>query len=1155
MNQKRQGEDSVEIGSSENRYKVLRTIGEGGMAKVYEAKELSTNKRRAIKHIQVPTTYSFKEGVSRFEREYLILRSLSHTNIVRVYDFFTEERNAFMVLQYVHGLSLRDFIRDRKEKLSFKEQLAICTQIARAVEYINTAGILHRDIKPGNIILNEVKKKATLLDLGIAKNLETNLTKLTRTGEIVGTPSYLSPEQVGGDITENSDVFSLAVVLYQFLAWEEHSPFHRNNYIATLTAISTHKVPLLHEFLDKKHYKGVGEILQKALEKKSEKRIQTAKHLADLLQDAYENCGQEKSQWNVPQPLNASQAEKLQFIGEKYGRDSVFARRVKRISKRRQKKRQSSVVVVLSVATALFFVLVTIHHLMKVSVIESEFHSDSYEENVAKNDTALEVDSNKKDTRQNEGAANKTPEQKNTQGINKTPEQENTQEIQSEYTDILRKIDNRSSFEKWQVLEEFIHKYRDSSIASDARQHQFAVEREILLSMADLQDRINNGYPSRWAKLTDEFTQLKERFLQLKLSFGKLHDGFALLEQSYNNFSAKVESFRKEQQHKINRDINEEFEKALKTREFTTAIFRLRVWDDNELAKENIEVLSHLQQLFHKVIPILKKYQKRGRKVSIALTNGKFIRGYVKNLDKDRFSLRDYRNDVHDIEYTSITTKTIDKLIKKLEDEELYYLGLLSFFALDLSEAKMFVERIATPDTKAQELIKHIEVKKRKLESQKRKVSFISPNDWLGKERITLSSDVLEILFQIKVSGGSPVDKVLINGQPAVYDEQTLLFTYRLGFLGKNTDEVKVEIINRDSTSQEYHWSIERVEMENFAMFRGSPERTGFYPTGENFKPRKLKWSFKAKKAIHTSPIAAYSMVYVGSDAGIVYAVDAQSGKEKWQHEIGGIVYATPAIDKGVVYIGSLKRKLFALHATTGEKLWDFVVRGEIKSSAAVVDGIVFFASVDKHVYAVDVKKRNLLWKYKTNGGILSSPVIKNNVLYIASKDKHIYALHYTSGKLLWKYKSDREFEYATPAVYGNYIHFASIDGAFYSLSMSGKQKLRYETPESIYASPCLLQGIAYIVNKNGECYGIHLQSGKKIWEAEVNNSVSTSPIVTSKSIYFTCQDGYIYELDRKNGQQTWSYNIGIEITKSSPMIYRDTLYFGGDNGYLYAFD
>lgn len=1138
----------MEIGSSEKRYKVLRTIGEGGMAKVYEAKELSTNKRRAIKHIQVPTTYSFKEGVSRFEREYLILRSLNHTNIVRVYDFFTEERNAFMVLQYVQGLSLRDFIRNRKEKLSFKEQLAICTQIARAVEYINTAGILHRDIKPGNIILNEVKKKATLLDLGIAKNLETNLTRLTRTGEIVGTPSYLSPEQVGGDITENSDVFSLAVVLYQFLAWEEHSPFHRNNYIATLTAISTHKVPLLHEFLDKRQYKGVGEILQKALEKKSEKRIQTAKHLADLLQDAYENCGQETSQWNVPQPLNASQAEKLQFIGEKYGRDSVFARRVKRISKRRQKKRQSSVVVVMSTAVALFFILLTIHHLMKVPVIESDFHSDPYEENtnVAKNDTVFaEVENNKKDTRQNAEPV----------VVKKTSPQEDIKEIQSEYTNILRKIDNISSLEKWQVLEEFIGKYRDSSIASDARQRQFAVEREILLLMADLQDKINNGYPSRWAKLTDEFTQLKNRFLQLKLSFGKLHDGFVLLQQSYDNFSTKVERFRKEQQHKINRDINEEFEKALKTREFTTAIFRLRVWDDNKLAKENIEVLLHLQQLFRKVIPILKKYQKRGRKVSIALTNGKFIRGYVKKLDKDGFSLRDYKNDVHDIEYTSITTKTIDKLIKKLEDEDLYYLGLLSFFALDLSEAKMFVERIATPDSKVQKLIEHIEVEKRKLESQKRKVSFISPNDWWGKERVTLSSDVLEILFQIKVSGGSPVDKVLINGQQAIYDEQTLLFTYRLDFLGKNIDEVKVEIINSDRTSQEYIWPIERMEMENFALFRGSPERTGFYPTGKDFKPRKLKWSFKAKKAIHTSPIAAYSTVYFGCDAGIVHAVDAQSGKEKWQHEIGGIVYATPAIDKGVVYIGSLKRKLFALHATTGEKLWDFAVRGEIKSSAAVVDGIVFFASVDKHVYAVDVKKRNLLWKYKTNGGILSSPVIKNNVLYIASKDKHIYALHYTSGKLLWKYKSNREFEYATPAVYGNYIHFASIDGAFYSLSMSGKQKLRYETPESIYASPCLLQGIAYIVNKNGECYGIHLQSGKKIWEAEVNNPVSTSPIVTSKSIYFTCQDGYIYELDRKNGQQTWSYNIGIEITKSSPMIYRDTLYFGGDNGYLYAFD
>ncbi|BBM82190.1 protein kinase [Candidatus Uabimicrobium amorphum] len=1138
----------MEIGSGERRYKILRSIGEGGMAKVYEAKELSTNKRRAVKHIQVPASYSFKEGVSRFEREYLILRSLSHSNIVRAYDFFTEEPNAFMVLQYVQGLSLRDFIRDRKEKLSFKEQLAICIQIARAVEYINTAGILHRDIKPGNIVLNEVKKKATLLDLGIAKNLETNLTRLTRTGEIVGTPSYLSPEQVGGDITENSDVFSLAVVLYQFLAWEDHSPFQRNNYIATLTAISTYKVPSLHQVLGNRQSKSVSEILDKALEKKSEKRIQTAKHFADLLQEVYENCGQEKSQWNVPQPLNASQAEKLQFIGEKYGRDSVFARRVKRISKRRQKKQQSSTLVALSIAAALFLVLVVVHNLMSVSVVDPDV--DDYEEDYRKEqvDTTYDRDNEEKDTYQ--------PQKKKPVATQETQQQESkSKAIQEKYLSILQKMETVSPFEKWKLLEEFVKKYRDAAIAGEAKRRQATVEIEILTVMADLQEKINKGYPSRWAKLTDEFTNLKENFLQLKVSFGKLHKAFGLLQESYDKFSAKVRSFRKDQEDKINRDIKDEFEKALKTRQFATAIFRLGVWDDNKFAKAKIEILSQLQKLFRKVIPALKKNQRRGRKVSISLTNGKFIRGYVTKIGKDSFSLKDYKNNVYKIEYTTITTKTIDKLVSKLDDKDLYYLGLLSFVARDLPEAKMFVARIKKPDEEVQDLVKQITAKISKLEAQKRKVSFISPADWLGKNRVSLSSDTLETLFQIEVTGGKPVEKVLVNGQLAKYDEETSQYTYLVSFLGKDINEIKVEIINRDSSSQEYNWIIDRVEMENFAMFRGSPERTGFYPTGKNFKPRNLKWSFKAKKAIHTSPIGAYNMVYFGSDAGIVYAVDAQSGKEKWQQEIKGIVYATPAIDKGVVYIGSLKRKLYALHATTGEKLWDFPVRGEIKSSAVVVDGIVFFASVDKHVYAVDVKKRNLLWKYKTNGGILSSPVIKNNVLYIASKDKHIYALHYTSGKLLWKYKSKREFEYSTPAVYGNYIHFTSIDGAFYSLSMSGKQKLRYETSESIYASPCLLQGVAYIANKDGDCYGIHLKSGKRIWEAEVNNPISTSPIVTSKSMYFTCQDGYIYELDRKSGQETWSYNIGIEITKSSPMIYRDTLYFGGDNGHLYAFD
>ncbi|WP_372369780.1 PQQ-binding-like beta-propeller repeat protein [Candidatus Uabimicrobium sp. HlEnr_7] len=1135
----------MEIGSSEKKYKLLKTIGEGGMGKVYEALEYKTKKRRAVKQIQVPANCSFEKSVSRFKREYLFLRSLHHENIVKAYDFFTEDNNAFMVLQYVQGLSLRDYIRDRSRSLSIKEQLAICLQIIRAVEYINTTGVLHRDIKPANIIVNEAKKKATLLDLGIAKNLETNLTKLTRTGEIVGTPSYLSPEQVGGDTAENSDVFSLAVVLYQFLSWQKHSPFYRNNYIATLTAISTQQLPLLHQFIDDSRYKNISIVLQKALEKDSEKRIQTAKQFANLLQQIYNSYDNQKSQWNIPQPLNTVQEKKLHLIGEKYGKDSIFVRRIKRISKRKQKKQTSSIFIVISVAVSLFVLLVLANYSLKPDIAEFKFDNDS-------NTTTQSLNSKKSQERKNIEKTKKIPTQ-----LKLPPEISKKKTVDpsnEKYTNLLVEIQDTSKFEKWKQLSKFIAKYPLKSVTTDAKKQRLSVEEKILEDMINLELAMNNSDPSNGQQIISKYNNFSANFLPLQVPYGQLPKAFKLLQESYKSYQVKVKTFEKNQQHKINEIINSTYEKMMKKRDFNEGVLLLQPWLKYELAKSKIDILLKAQQLFAKMKSIFKNH--RGRKISISLTNGKFTRGYIVKVQSKQFLLKDYKNKVHTIKYTALHLKTLDKFLgQKITQENLYCLSLLAFAQKNYTLCRAFITRIVPKKEDVRELLTQIVAIEKKSNAQKRRVSFLSPQNWLGQKKITLSANIFEINFKLKITGGSPVKQVTVNNQKMFHDEKQHIFTYDLSLISNNVQKINIKIINSDLTFTEYSWSLKKLTEKNVAIFRGSLERSGFYHAVDNFKPRNLKWSFKTKQAIHTSPIGAYNNIYVGSDAGILYAIDSKSGEEKWQYKIGETIYATPVIDKGTVYLGSLKRKLFAINAKNGKKLWDFPIGGNIKSSAIVVNNVIFFASMDKCIYAVNTKTRNLLWKYRTNAGILSSPVIKNNVLYIASKDKNIYALNVNSGSLLWKFTTKREFEYATPAIYGNRIHFGSIDGSFYSLSLDGKQKLRFETPESIYSSPCLVQNVAYFGNKDGSFYAIYLKTGKKIWESQVNNPISTSPIGTSKFIYFTCQDGYIYELDRKTGQQTWSYNIGIEITKSSPMIYHNVLYFGGDNGYLYAFD
>lgn len=204
-------------GETLHNYEILRQLGEGGMGEVWLAREIHLDREVAIKCLN-PRLTSDPEFAARFLREARIQAKLTHTNIVALYNYFTQDETHYMVLEYARGITLRELI-SRTGPIPEKRALHIFEQMAEALGHAHAEGIIHRDVKPSNVMVDVERRDAVkVLDFGIARMLGGDY--LTRTGTKMGTIFYMSPEQVLAqqDIDLRSDIYSAGVVLYEMLS-------------------------------------------------------------------------------------------------------------------------------------------------------------------------------------------------------------------------------------------------------------------------------------------------------------------------------------------------------------------------------------------------------------------------------------------------------------------------------------------------------------------------------------------------------------------------------------------------------------------------------------------------------------------------------------------------------------------------------------------------------------------------------------------------------------------------------------------------------------------------------------------------------------------------------------------------------------------------
>ena len=219
------------------RYVIERRVGRGAMGAVYLAKDPRINRAVALKVIPIEKEFEdeeLEEARLRFFREAESAGRLTHPHIITVYDCGEDKHLAYIAMEYLHGVPLTQFT-DPKKLLAPNKSLELCARTAEALDYAHNQGVIHRDIKPANLLYSLRQDLLKISDFGVARLTDNNRTK---TGIVLGTPMYMSPEQLNADsLTGHSDLFSLGVTLYELLVGEV--PFKATNIAVLMTKITT----------------------------------------------------------------------------------------------------------------------------------------------------------------------------------------------------------------------------------------------------------------------------------------------------------------------------------------------------------------------------------------------------------------------------------------------------------------------------------------------------------------------------------------------------------------------------------------------------------------------------------------------------------------------------------------------------------------------------------------------------------------------------------------------------------------------------------------------------------------------------------------------------------------------------------------------------
>jgi outer membrane protein assembly factor BamB len=330
--------------------------------------------------------------------------------------------------------------------------------------------------------------------------------------------------------------------------------------------------------------------------------------------------------------------------------------------------------------------------------------------------------------------------------------------------------------------------------------------------------------------------------------------------------------------------------------------------------------------------------------------------------------------------------------------------------------------------------------------------------------------------------------------------------------------------------------------------------------TSDNVAPlaHDLLWTFDTHKdpnsqsLVGSSPAIVNGVVYIGSDDGDLFALNAYTGALIWNRTLGDLSTCSPAVVDGVVYASVWEGKNYALNASNGDVIWSNNRRYS-GSSPAVVDG-VFYISESGNAVAINATTGEYIWRYSigTNGGNI--PIVADGSVFI-SDSGYVFAINASTGELRWSRTFRISNTYNSPAYANDVLYFECSDELFYALNATdGSTAWSTGTGYSADHSPAVADGKVIVPTSGSGVSVLDAATGERLWKYAVSPGMGSSCAVAGGNVYVAGNDGNIVALDINSGAKVWSYPLSNTGTSSSPAVANGILYIRGVNGVVYAF-
>jgi eukaryotic-like serine/threonine-protein kinase len=359
----------------------------------------------------------------------------------------------------------------------------------------------------------------------------------------------------------------------------------------------------------------------------------------------------------------------------------------------------------------------------------------------------------------------------------------------------------------------------------------------------------------------------------------------------------------------------------------------------------------------------------------------------------------------------------------------------------------------------------------------------------------------------------------------------------------------------------------------DWPMFHNDLTHTGYSNSTPTATSAKLLWNYTTDMIVWASPAVVDGCVYIGSDGGIAYCLNASDGSKIWSYTVpagtfgpvgagGPPIGSSMAVADGYVYFGCYDGSFYCLNAATGDKVWNFTTGATVESCPAVANGYVYVGSWDGNVYCLDALTGAKIWNYTAGGLVESSPAVVDGRVYVASTNFNVYCLDAFSGAEIWTYTTGNIVQ-SSPTVVNGYVYIGSEDNNVYCLSASDGSKIwNYTTPGWVDSSPAVANGYVYVgswvlgadsYDIASDVYCLDASTGTKVWNYTTHGGVNSSPAVAGSYVYVGGWDGNFYCLDIASGAEVWSYATGSHVN-SSPALAGGVVYVGSWDHKVYAF-